>query len=169
MQTLVNDILTYSRIGRNMNDFTSVNCNVIMDNVITTVQTTINEKKAVIIYDSLPTIIADEVLMNQLFQNLISNSMKFCNNAPQIKIDAIQSEDDWLFSVSDNGIGIDPEHLSRVFLMFQRLHTKSEYHGTGIGLPICKKIVTRHGGRIWIESEPGKGSKFYFTIPVSRL
>ncbi|MGR3177082.1 MAG: PAS domain-containing sensor histidine kinase [Candidatus Anammoxibacter sp.] len=164
MQTLINDILTYSRVGRNMNDFTSVDCNV-----ITTLQTTIKEKKAVIIHDTLPTIIADESLMNQLFQNLISNSMKFCNNSPQIKINAIRSEDDWLFSVSDNGIGIAQEHLSRVFLMFQRLHTRTEYRGTGIGLPICKKIVERHGGRIWIESEPGKGSKFYFTIPVSRL
>ncbi|MGR3219208.1 MAG: PAS domain-containing sensor histidine kinase, partial [Candidatus Anammoxibacter sp.] len=166
MQTLINDILTYSHVGRDLEDFTSVDCNVILEQVITTLQTTIKEKNAAIIYDPLPTVIADELLMNQLFQNLISNALKFCKSSPQIKIDAILSDEDFLFSVSDNGIGIAPECINRVFLMFQRLHTKAEYRGTGIGLPICKKIVERHGGRIWIESKPGQGSKFCFTIPI---
>ncbi|MGR3319588.1 MAG: PAS domain-containing sensor histidine kinase [Candidatus Anammoxibacter sp.] len=169
MQTLIDDILTYSRVGRDMIDFTPVDCNVILEQVIITLQTAIKEKEAVIIYDPLPTVIADELLMNQLFQNLISNAIKFCNNSPQIKISAVQSEDDWVFSVSDNGIGIEPKQFNHVFLMFRRLHTRTEYQGTGIGLPICKKIVERHGGRIRIESEPGKGSKFHFTIPVNRL
>ena len=169
MQALINDILAYSRIGRKMKDFTPVDCNVILERVVSTLQTAIKEKEAVVTYDSLPTVEADEVLMNQLFQNLISNAIKFCDKSPQLKITAIKSEDNWVFSVSDNGIGIEQEHIGRVFLMFQRLHTRDEYQGTGIGLPICKKIVERHGGQIWIESEPGKGSKFYFTIPVNRL
>lgn len=169
MQELINDILAYSRIGRKAKDFAHVDCNIVLRQVLINLQTVIEEKGAVIMCDPLPTVVADELQMNQLFQNLVANAIKFCDNTPQLKIGAKRSGDEWLFSVGDNGVGIEREQFGRVFLMFQRLHSRKKYPGTGIGLPICKKIVERHGGRIWVESEPGKGSNFYFTIPVSKL
>jgi light-regulated signal transduction histidine kinase (bacteriophytochrome) len=109
---------------------------------------------------------ADATQLTQLFQNLISNAIKFCSDQPpQIHISSQRRADTWLFSVQDNGIGIDSEYIDRIFLIFQRLHSRGEYPGTGIGLAICKKIIERHGGSIWVESQPGQGSTFYFTIP----
>jgi light-regulated signal transduction histidine kinase (bacteriophytochrome) len=130
------------------------------------IQTGIRESGAKIIVEKLPMVNVDSVQMVQLFQNLISNAIKFRSSAtPEVHISATRDGDNWRFSVSDNGIGIEPEYSEQIFLIFQRLHTRKEYPGTGIGLAICKKIVERHGGRIWVESQKGSGSTFYFTIP----
>jgi len=126
----------------------------------------IEESGAVITQDPLPMVLGDEVQLIQLFQNLVANAIKFRGQeAPQIHVCAESREQEWVFAIKDNGIGIAPEHQERIFSIFQRLHHRSEYPGTGIGLAICKKIVERHGGRIWMESQPGKGSTFYFSIP----
>ena len=115
---------------------------------------------------ALPTVHADATQLTQLFQNLIGNALKYRNDrAPQIRVDARADEEAWLFSVQDNGIGIESQYFERIFQMFQRLHTRDEFSGTGIGLAICRRIVERHGGKIWVESEPGRGSTFHFAIP----
>jgi chemotaxis family two-component system sensor kinase Cph1 len=127
------------------------------------------EAGAKVTRDPLPTVMADDIQLGQLFQNLIANAMKFRGEEPpRIHVSAKQNGDEWLFSVRDNGIGIDPTLTDRIFIMFQRLHGMKEYPGTGIGLAICKKIVERHGGRIWVESEIGEGTTFYFTMPVRK-
>ncbi|NES19718.1 MAG: cyanobacterial phytochrome A, partial [Symploca sp. SIO3E6] len=129
----------------------------------------IGESGAIITQDDLPTVMADSTQLMQLFQNLVGNAIKFrSQQPPKIHIGAKRLEDAWLFSVQDNGIGIDPQFADRIFVIFQRLHTRDEYHGTGMGLAICKKIVECHRGRIWVESELGQGATFYFTIPVGR-
>jgi light-regulated signal transduction histidine kinase (bacteriophytochrome) len=129
----------------------------------------IEESLAEVTYDLLPIVMGDEAQLSRLFQNLISNPIKFHSHEPlKIHISAHRKEDEWRFSIRDTGIGIDPKQSQRIFVIFQRLHTRAEYPGTGIGLAICKKIVERHNGRIWVESEPGKGSTFYFTIPNER-
>ncbi len=128
----------------------------------------IQESNAKIIYDKLPTVNIDPVQLTQLFQNLIGNAIKFRSEKPlEIHISATHKDNTWQFVVKDNGIGIEKQYAERIFLIFQRLHTRKQYPGTGIGLALCKKIVERHGGKIWMESEPGKGSTFYFTIPDS--
>ena len=111
---------------------------------------------------------ADDVQIGRTFQNLIGNAIKFCDsNSPQVHLSAQKDDGEWIFSVKDNGIGIAPEYSEQIFKIFKRLHTRDEYKGTGIGLAVCKKIVERHNGRIWVESEPGKGSTFYFSIPIT--
>ncbi|MFI5296318.1 MAG: ATP-binding protein [Thermodesulfovibrionales bacterium] len=165
MQTLINDLLAYSRLGTMGKPFLQTDCNKVLDRVLADLDKPIKSCGAVVTYDALPTVTTDELQLGQVFQNLIGNAVKFCRyTQPRIHVSAKRGDDGWLFSVSDNGIGIEKEFFDRIFVMFQRLHTQAEYPGTGIGLAVCKKIVERHGGRIWAESEVGKGSTFYFTI-----
>jgi len=167
MQTLINDLLTYSRVGTRGKDFAPTNCEAVVDRALANLKATTEERGVVVTCDPLPSVMADELQLAQVFQNLIGNAIKFNNGRPpRIHISAERNQHEWVFSVSDNGIGIAPEHTERIFGIFQRLHTGNEYPGTGIGLAICKKIVERHGGRIWVRSAPGKGSTFYLTIPV---
>jgi len=169
MQQLINDLLAYSRLGKRVQEFEAADCNAAVQQSLCNLQIAIAEKNAVITYESLPTVMADEFQLVQLFQNLIGNAIKFCQDVPIIHIAASRNESEWLFSVRDNGIGIDPEYADRIFLIFERLHSRREYSGTGIGLAICQRIVERHGGRIWVESQSGEGATFYFTIPIIRI
>jgi len=167
MQALINDLLTYSRVGTRGKPFVLTDCEDIFKQVFANLKLAIEDSSAEVTHDALPTIIADASQLVQLFQNLVGNAIKFRSEEPMhIHISAEQKSDEWEFSVTDNGIGIEPEFFDRIFVIFQRLHGRDEYSGTGIGLAICKKIVERHGGRIWAESEPGKGTVFYFTMPV---
>jgi PAS domain S-box-containing protein len=166
MQVLIKDLLDYSRVGSKGKSYTSTDCLSALDNAVFNLQIAIKESGAVITHDDLPNVMADSLQLARLFQNLISNAIKFRGKeAAKIHLSSRQKEDEWIFSIKDNGIGIDPKFSEQIFVMFQRLHTKKEYPGTGIGLATCKKIIEHHGGRIWVESEQGKGSTFYFTIP----
>jgi PAS domain S-box-containing protein len=167
MKMLIDNLLSYSRVSSHRRDFEMTDCNLIVDNALKNLKAVIQESGATITRDHLPTVLVDRLQIYQVFQNLISNAIKFrTESSPVIHISAEQKGQDWIFSVSDNGIGISSEFFKRIFLIFQRLHSRNEYPGTGIGLAICKKIVERHGGRIWVESECGKGSVFYFSIPA---
>jgi len=169
MKTLINDLLAYSRVGSRGDPTQLINTKTVVKQVLSNLSTSIKESGAIIRFKYLPQVHADPSQLSQLFQNLISNAIKFRSEEnPKIHIDAQQQNGEWIFSVKDNGIGIDSEFNDRIFIIFQRLHTMAEYPGTGIGLALCRKIVERHGGRIWIESQPGKGSAFYFTIPTRR-
>jgi len=140
---------------------------MVLQDALTNLKLAIEECRAVITHDPLPTVMADDAQLIQLFQNLIGNAIKFHGEQPPcVHISAERREKNWLFSIRDNGIGIDPQYSERIFIIFQRLHSKSEYPGSGIGLALCKKIVERHGGRIWLESKPGAGATFFFTLPV---
>ncbi|MBS1934863.1 MAG: PAS domain-containing protein, partial [Bacteroidetes bacterium] len=165
MKTLIKDLLDYSRIGRET-QAKKINCNELLCEVVADLDGLIKESHAEIDATELPTILGYPTEIKQLFQNLISNAIKFRQKdiAPRIKIAAEKNEQHWLFSFSDNGIGIEEKYLSRIFVIFQRLHTRTEYEGSGIGLANCKKIAELHNGRIWAESEPGKGSTFYCSI-----
>ena len=166
MQTLIRDLLAFSRVGSRGGWFAPTDSNKALALALTNLDTAIREREAVITHDALPTLVADPTQLSQLLQNLIGNALKFCKDRrPEIHIGAQPKEGGWQFSVRDNGIGIEPQYRERIFVIFQRLHTRTEYAGTGIGLAICKRIVERHGGRIWVESEPGHGSTFHFTIP----
>ena len=165
MRRLVQDLLDYSRLGRER-ILEPIDCNNMMQEVLCDLAMAIQESKAVINIDPLPVISGYTTEMKQLFQNLLSNSLKFRKpgEPPVINISVMPSEDHWQFSVTDNGIGIDEKYWERIFVIFQRLHTKNEYLGTGIGLAHCKKITELHNGKIWVDSKPGEGSTFYFTI-----
>jgi light-regulated signal transduction histidine kinase (bacteriophytochrome) len=167
MHGLINDLLTYSRVGTRGKPFELADCNVALEEALMNLQTVIQEADAEITHDDLPAVMGDKVQLMQLFQNLLGNGIKFRREdaRPKIHVGVERQDGEWVFSVRDNGIGIAPEHFERIFMIFQRLHGRSEYEGTGIGLAVCKKIVERHGGRIWVESEPGEGSTFHFTIP----
>jgi PAS domain S-box-containing protein len=167
MQTLLHDLLTYSRVGTHGEPFGFTDLNSALYKAAINLKKVIDRNHADIKYENLPSVHTDEVQMVQVFQNLIANAIKFRGKeTPRVHISAEQKENEWVLQVRDNGIGIDPKHFDRIFIIFKRLHTKEKYPGTGIGLAICKKIVERHGGRIWVESEPGKGSTFKFTIPI---
>ena len=168
MQTLIDDVLAYSKVDSQFSQFELTEVQVSLEQAITNLQKRISQSQAkIIIQNYLPTIMADKTQLMQLFQNLIGNAIKFRSaSTPEIEIKAERQEEEWLFSVKDNAIGIDPQFSDRIFVIFQRLHTRDEYPGTGMGLAICKKIIECHRGRIWVESELGQGSTFYFTIPV---
>ncbi|MGA2668514.1 MAG: PAS domain S-box protein [Ignavibacteria bacterium] len=167
MKALINDLLVYSRVNTQEVPYEPTDCNNIIKQVENNLKASIEETGASIQCESLPVINGNPLQLTQLFQNLISNAIKFKRDEPPIvKINAKLTDNDWLFSVTDNGIGIEKEFAERIFVIFQRLHNYTAYPGTGIGLAICKKIVEKHGGHIWVESEPGKGSTFYFTLPV---
>lgn len=166
MKILINDLLGYSRVMSRGREFGEVDSNIVLRRVLETLDMTIKENGAEITSDPLPVVMADEIQLSQIFQNLISNAIKYRGEqSPKVHISVVKTEKEWTFSIRDNGIGIAPEFHERIFVIFQRLHTRAQYSGTGIGLAICHKIVERHGGRIWVESEAGKGATFYFTIP----
>ncbi|HET8964139.1 MAG TPA: ATP-binding protein [Chitinophagales bacterium] len=165
MQNLIKDLLELSRVGRNVS-FTPVDCNKVVLDVMAEMEVSIKEQQASITFIGLPFLIASEIELKRVFQNLISNALKFKKNnkAPQIIIRSEENNEEFIFSVKDDGIGIEKEYANKIFNIFQRLHSTSEYPGTGIGLATCKKIVALHNGRIWVESEFGKGTTFYFTL-----
>lgn len=166
MKALINDLLEYSRVGTRTNAVQPTDCGEALKVALGNLQTMMTEKKAIVTSGPLPTIQADEGRIVQLLQNLIGNALKFtADRPPEVHVSASHVDGVWQFSVRDNGIGIQPQYRERIFGVFQRLHTRREYPGTGIGLAICKRIVERHGGRIWVESEPGKGTTFLFSIP----
>jgi PAS domain S-box-containing protein len=167
LQIMINNLLEYSRLESRGNPFVRVECGDILRKVIDDFSPEIERSNAIITFDDLPALMADPDQLGRLFQNLVGNALKFRGEEPlRIHVASRREERNWVFSVRDNGIGIDPKYKDRIFVIFQRLHSMETYAGTGIGLSICKKIVERHGGRIWVESEPGKGSTFCFTIPA---
>lgn len=167
MQVLIHDLLAFSRVGRNGPASKSIDCNAVMQEVLQTLASTIRESGATVNYAELPAVWADRTQLAQLFQNLIGNAIKFRGSEPAVvAVQAEKSGQQWQFSVSDNGIGIAPEHAENIFVVFQRLHARTEYPGNGIGLAICKKIVEHYGGKIWMESQSGQGSTFKFTLPA---
>jgi light-regulated signal transduction histidine kinase (bacteriophytochrome) len=166
LNNMIKDLLEYSQVMKKEREFNPVKLDKVLEETLINLVVQTEENNVTITYDPLPNIMGDEKLLVYLFQNLIGNAIKYrSQETPQIHISAIKQKDHFLLSVKDNGIGIDSEHLNRIFTIFQRLHGNEEYEGTGIGLAIAQKIVHLHGGRIWAESELGKGSTFYFTIP----
>ena len=167
MQRLINDLLAYSRVTSQGNEFERVDCNGLLEEVLSNLRVAVEESRAEVTHDPLPTVMADGRQLGQLFQNLIGNAIKFRGEEPpEVHVSAERRTGEWLFSVRDNGIGVDPQYAERIFVIFQRLHNREEYPGTGIGLAICKKIVERHGGRIWVASQTGQGATFHFTLPI---
>jgi signal transduction histidine kinase len=169
MAQLINDLLQYARVSSHLKEFVPVDCNSIVQVVLQDMAITIAENQAVVtIEGTLPTVRGNNVQLTQLFQNLIANAIKFRrpDEPPCLQIAATRNQQDWVFRVQDNGIGIEPVDFERIFVIFQRLHARDKYPGTGIGLAICKKIVECHGGRIWVESKPGQGASFVFSIPA---
>jgi light-regulated signal transduction histidine kinase (bacteriophytochrome) len=167
MQALIRDLLAYSRVDRKNQPIAMVSAQDCLQTALKNLGASIRESGAVIVAEGLPIVHADSSQLTQLFQNLIGNSIKFRGERqPHVQITATQLNDAWQFAVSDNGIGIEAQYYERIFLVFQRLHTRRQYQGTGIGLALCKKIVERHGGSIRVESRAGEGSTFYFTLPI---
>lgn len=166
MQRLINDLLMYSRVGTRGKPFEPTDSHAALGHALANLGPAIEESQAIVTNDDLPFVLGDDVQLVQLFQNLVGNAIKFRRpeEPPRIHVSARRDGAWWTFSVRDNGIGIGAEFFARLFAVFQRLHGRDEYPGTGIGLAICKRIVERHGGRIWVESEPGKGSTFRFTL-----
>jgi PAS domain S-box-containing protein len=166
MQRLINDLLAFSRVNTQGKPPEPVDAQTVLSEALHNLSAAIAESQALVAHEALPTVRADPSQLRQVFQNLIANGIKFHREGPpQIHVTAHDLGSEWRFAVQDNGIGIDPKYASRLFVLFQRLHTRQEYPGTGIGLAVCKRIVERHGGKIWFESEPGKGTTFYFTLP----
>jgi light-regulated signal transduction histidine kinase (bacteriophytochrome) len=168
MQALINDLLSYSRVGREEIAGKPVDTQIVLDQALANLSSAIEERSALVSSGELPTVWANHGMLVRLFQNLIGNALKFCKaERPIVRIQAEVRGGEWLFSVADNGIGIEAQYKDRIFMIFQRLHKQSEYPGTGIGLAVCKRIVERTGGRMWLESEPGKGTTFFFTLPAT--
>ena len=170
MQKLVQDLLAFSRVGRQGLTLSSTDCNTVLQAGLKNLEAAIQESGAVVQHDQLPVVMADSSQLVQVFQNLIGNAIKFRGSEPPvIHVNAAAKGKEWVFAVADNGIGIAPEHAEDVFVIFRRLHTHAEYPGSGIGLSICKKIIEQHRGRIWVESELGRGSTFKFTLPIKAI
>jgi len=166
MQQLIDDLLAFSRVSTRSGKFEMVDSGKVFEEVLARLATSISESDAVVTCQELPRVRAEKVQLGQVFQNLLGNALKFRSGPrPEIQVSAEQRADDWHFSIRDNGIGIDPQYFERIFKLYQRLHSRTQYPGTGIGLAICLKIVQRHGGRLWVESQPGCGSTFHFTLP----
>lgn len=167
MKALITDLLALSRIATRGEELTSTDAAVVLGEALANLQAAIEDCDAVISWDDLPPVLADASQIRQLFQNIVGNAIKYRGDArPEIHVGCKRRGTQWLFRIHDNGIGMDPQFRERIFVMFQRLHTRDEYPGTGIGLALCKKIVDRHGGAIWVETEPGSGSTFYFSLPA---
>ena len=166
MKQLIEDLLAYSRVGTRGKELRPVQAQIVLDKALVNLRAAVEHSGAEITHDPLPEVNADDGLLAQLLQNLVANAIKFRNKEepPRIHVGVEDAGGEWRFAVADNGIGIEPQYFERIFMVFQRLHTRDEYPGTGIGLAICKKVIERHRGRIWVESAPGKGSKFYFTL-----
>lgn len=166
MQELINDLLEFSRVRTTGAELTPTDANAVLSETLANLQMAIHDSRAAVTHDPLPTVLADASQLGQVFQNLIGNAIKFHRKGerPAVHVWAREHDGEWILSVQDNGIGIDPQSTERVFEIFQRLHGRNEYPGTGVGLAICKRIVERHGGRIWVESEPGRGATFSFTL-----
>jgi len=167
MKALIQDLLAYSRIATKARPPERIDCEHILDLTMNNLSSAIAEAGAVITHDPLPTIFGDSTQLLQVFQNVVQNAVKFRGDeTPEIHVSAFRSGNGWTFSVKDNGIGIESRHLDRIFVIFQQLNKRNRYDGTGMGLAIVKKVIERHGGRIWVESKPGVGTTFYFTIPA---
>lgn len=169
MQNLINDLLGFSKIETKGGKFQPVDINDPLEDALNNLKFIINEKNALITHTRLPTLIVDRSQIVMLFQNLLANAIKFSRNTPRIDVSAKEEDDHFVFLVKDNGIGIDPQYFNKIFRIFQRLHHKDQYEGTGMGLAICKRIVERHEGKIWVDSVLNKGSKFFFTIPKNNI
>jgi PAS domain S-box-containing protein len=169
MQALIDDLLEYSRVGRSEKPFDVIDCNLVFEDACANLQLAIRQDRASVTRGDLPRVRGDSFQLLQLFQNLIGNAIKYrSSEAPMVRVSASRQGDSWVFSVQDNGIGIAEQYHPRIFQLFQRLHSEKQYSGTGIGLAICQRIVDRHGGRLWVESEPNRGSTFYFSIPIPK-
>jgi light-regulated signal transduction histidine kinase (bacteriophytochrome) len=167
MQRLITDLLSYSRVESRAQPLARTDSHAVLGEAIRNLSEAIAESHALVINDDLPTVWADHSQLVQLFQNLIGNAIKFHGpESPRVHVSAARNGNKWVFCVRNSGIGIDAQYFERIFVIFQRLHGRGEYPGTGIGLALCKRIVERHGGRIWVESEPGKGSAFFFSLPA---
>jgi light-regulated signal transduction histidine kinase (bacteriophytochrome) len=166
MERLIHDLLAFSRVGTRGGDFVATDLEGVLQRTLANLHASIESAQATVTHDTLPTVTVDGTQIMQVFQNLIGNALKFRGEAPpRIHVGAQRQEGRWVFSVRDNGIGIEPQYFEKIFQLFQRLHTRKQYAGTGIGLAICKRIIERHGGTIWVESQPGQGTTFSFTIP----
>jgi len=168
MRRLIHDLLSYSRVARRQGEWKLIDCGTVFRQSLDSLRLAVDENRAIVTHDPLPTVMADPSRLEQLFQNLIGNAIKFHGqDIPHVHVSARKEGGEWIFSVRDNGIGIDPQYFELIFQIFERLHGKQQYSGTGVGLAICKRIVEGLHGRIWVESEPGKGATFYFTVPAS--
>ena len=167
MQSLIQDLLAYSRAGTNGKALREISSENTLQEALANLRTTVEESGAVVTHDALPAVTTDGPQLAQIFQNLVGNAIKYRSaEVPHVHVSATKNGGrEWIFSVRDNGLGIDPQYFDRIFILFQRLHGRTEFKGTGIGLAICKKIVERLGGRIWVESQPQKGSTFFFALP----
>ena len=168
LQEMIKALLIYSRIGKEALPLEEADTSEICQHAITNLALVIREKNAQVTFENLPKVWMSKAYLMQVFQNLINNAIKYCEGSPRIHICAERKKDEWVFAVADNGIGIDPQYYERIFQIFQRLQPQSEYPGTGIGLAVCKKIVEKYGGRLWVESNVGEGSRFFFSLPARK-
>ena len=166
MQLLIGDLLAYCRVGTKGKELREISSEAALEQALLNLQGVIQESGGVVTHDPLPSVIADGAQLVQLFQNVVGNAIKYRGvELPRVHVLAKKNDDrEWIFSIQDNGLGIDPQYFEKIFVMFQRLHGREEFSGTGIGLAVCKRIAERHGGKIWVESKPGNGSTFYFNL-----